>query len=159
MNGFGEWLQLSVFQCRLSRRRRAELETRLRELVKAGEDHVLLIDVGPAERTALVVESIGKTFSAIERQAVVIWIPPIVSDAGERARACCRDDSSGGAVRLDWGALDTALHTDSVRLFDIVKGSAATVVPRPQMLVSGRSKARKLRELYTRIDFSQLIPI
>ena len=41
-------------------------------------------------------------------------IPPIVSDAGERARACCRDDSSGGAVRLDRGALDTALHTDSV---------------------------------------------
>ena len=72
MNGFGEWLQLSVFQCRLSRRRRAELETRLRELVKTGEDHVLLIDVGPAERTELVVESIGKTFSAIERQAVVI---------------------------------------------------------------------------------------
>ena len=72
MNGFGEWLQLSVFQCRLSRRRRAELETRLRELVKTGEDHVLLIDVGPADRTALVVESIGKTFTAIERQAVVI---------------------------------------------------------------------------------------
>ncbi|MDE0389442.1 MAG: CRISPR-associated endonuclease Cas2 [Rhodospirillales bacterium] len=72
MNGFGEWLQLSVFQCRLSRRRRAELETRLREIVKTGEDHVLLIDVGPAERTALVVESIGKTFSAVERQAVVI---------------------------------------------------------------------------------------
>ena len=46
MQGFGEWLQLSVFQCRLSRRRRAELETRLRELVKVGEDHVLLIDVG-----------------------------------------------------------------------------------------------------------------
>ncbi|MDE0386203.1 MAG: CRISPR-associated endonuclease Cas2 [Defluviicoccus sp.] len=72
MNGFGEWLQLSVFQCRLSRRRREELETRLRELVKKGEDHVLLIDVGPADRTALVVESIGKTFTAIERQAVVI---------------------------------------------------------------------------------------
>jgi CRISPR-associated protein Cas2 len=49
MHGFGEWLQLSVFQCRLSRRRRAELETRLRELVKNGEDHVLLIDVGPAD--------------------------------------------------------------------------------------------------------------
>ena len=72
MNGFGEWLQLSVFQCRLSRRRRAELETRLRELVKTGEDHVLLIDVGPADRTALVVESIGKTLTVIERQAVVI---------------------------------------------------------------------------------------
>jgi len=36
MHGFGEWLQLSVFQCRLSRRRRAELETRLRELVRNG---------------------------------------------------------------------------------------------------------------------------
>ena len=72
MNGYGEWLQLSVFQCRLSRRRRAELETRLRELIKAGEDHVLLIDIGPAERANVVVESIGKTYSAIERQAVVI---------------------------------------------------------------------------------------
>lgn len=72
MNGFGEWLQLSVFQCRLSRRRRAELEARLREIVKAGEDHVLLIDIGPAERTKLAIESIGKTFSGIERHAVVV---------------------------------------------------------------------------------------
>jgi len=72
MHGFGEWLQLSVFQCRLSRRRRAELETRLRELVKTGEDHVLLIDVGPADKTELAVESIGKTFAKIERQATVI---------------------------------------------------------------------------------------
>jgi CRISPR-associated protein Cas2 len=72
MHGFGEWLQLSVFQCRLSRQRRAELETRLRELVKAGEDHVLLIDVGPANRTDLAVESIGKTFAKIERRAIVV---------------------------------------------------------------------------------------
>jgi len=72
MHGFGEWLQLSVFQCRLSRRRRAELETRLRELIKPGEDHVLVIDIGPASKTDIVVMSIGKTFSAIKRQAVVI---------------------------------------------------------------------------------------
>ena len=72
MHGYGEWLQLSVFQCRLSKRRRAELETRLRELVKAGEDHVLLINVGLADKTELAVESIGKTFSAIERRATVI---------------------------------------------------------------------------------------
>ena len=72
MNGYGEWIQLSVFQCRLSRRRRAELETRLRELVKNGEDHVLLIDVGPADKIALAVESIGKTFAKIERHATVI---------------------------------------------------------------------------------------
>ena len=37
MRDYGDWLQLSVFQCRLTRRRRAELETRLRELVRNGE--------------------------------------------------------------------------------------------------------------------------
>ena len=72
MNGYGDWLQLSVFQCRLSRLRRAELVTRLRELVKGGEDHVLLIDVGPADKIELAMESIGKNFSKIERQAIVI---------------------------------------------------------------------------------------
>lgn len=72
MQGYGEWIQLSVFQCRLSRRRRAELETRLRELVKNGEDHVLLIEVGPADNIELAIESIGRTFSKIERRATVI---------------------------------------------------------------------------------------
>lgn len=72
MHGYGEWIQLSVFQCRLSRRRRAELEMRLRELVKNGEDHVLLIDVGPADKIELAMESIGKTFSKMERRATVI---------------------------------------------------------------------------------------
>lgn len=72
MHGYGEWIQLSVFQCRLTRRRRAELETRLRELVKNGEDHVLLVDVGPEDKIELAIESIGKTFSKMERQATVI---------------------------------------------------------------------------------------
>jgi CRISPR-associated protein Cas2 len=72
MHGYGAWLQLSVFQCRLTRRRRAELETRLRELIRNGEDHVLLIDVGPASTIDLAIESIGKTFSKMERRATVI---------------------------------------------------------------------------------------
>ncbi|HEY7269695.1 MAG TPA: CRISPR-associated endonuclease Cas2 [Dehalococcoidia bacterium] len=72
MQGYGDWLQLSVFQCRLTRRRRQELETKLRGLIKAGEDHVLLIDVGPADRIEVAMASIGKTFSKIERQATVI---------------------------------------------------------------------------------------
>jgi CRISPR-associated protein Cas2 len=72
MHGYGEWIQLSVFQCRLSQRRRAELETRLRELVKNGEDHVLLIDVGAADKIELAMESIGKALSKLERRAIVI---------------------------------------------------------------------------------------
>lgn len=72
MHGYGEWLQLSVFQCRLTRRRRAELETRLRELIRNGEDHVLVIDVGPADRIELAMASIGRTVSKMERRATVI---------------------------------------------------------------------------------------
>jgi CRISPR-associated protein Cas2 len=40
--------------------------------VKNGEDHVLLIDVGPADKTELAVASLGKNFSKIERHAIVI---------------------------------------------------------------------------------------
>ena len=72
VQGYGAWIQLSVFQCRLSKRRRAELEARLRELIKVGEDHVLLIDVGPADKIELAIASLGKTFSKIEREATVI---------------------------------------------------------------------------------------
>jgi CRISPR-associated protein Cas2 len=72
LHGYGEWIQLSVFQCRLSARRRTELEGTLRVIVKAGEDHVLLIEVGPAEGTRLAVTSIGKSFEVVERRATVI---------------------------------------------------------------------------------------
>ena len=72
MNAFGEWLQLSVFQCRLSKRRRKELETQLRKAIKNDSDHVLIIDIGLAHSAELAVESIGKTFKTLERQATVI---------------------------------------------------------------------------------------
>ncbi|MCY4608633.1 MAG: CRISPR-associated endonuclease Cas2 [bacterium] len=72
MQGYGEWLQLSVFQCRLTRLRRAELESRLRALIKQGNDHVLIVDVGSADKVKLGVESLGKTFETIERDSVVI---------------------------------------------------------------------------------------
>jgi CRISPR-associated protein Cas2 len=72
MQGYGEWLQLSVFQCRLTGRQRQELEGALRDLIKNQEDHILLIDVGPAERVEMALASLGKTFEKIEREAVVI---------------------------------------------------------------------------------------
>ena len=72
MKGFGEWLQLSVFQCRLSRRRRAELEAHLYKIIKTGEDHVLRIDIGPADRSRPVVKSIGKTFEKVKKHAVIL---------------------------------------------------------------------------------------
>ena len=72
MNGYGRWLQLSVFQCRLTARRRAELASALEGLIKREEDHVVIIDVGPAETVAVAVESLGRSFNPIRREAVVI---------------------------------------------------------------------------------------
>lgn len=72
MNGYGEWLQLSVFQCRLSRRRHAELVATLDEMITDDHDHVLMLDLGPAENVEPRVISLGKTFEAVQREAVVV---------------------------------------------------------------------------------------
>ena len=72
MHGYGRWLQLSVFQCRLTARRRAELAAALEAVIKREEDHVVLIDVGPADAIALAVESLGRRFEPIRREAIVI---------------------------------------------------------------------------------------
>ncbi len=50
MEGYGRWLQLSVFQCRLTPRRRAALAMRLDRLIKTGEDRVLILDLGRPRR-------------------------------------------------------------------------------------------------------------
>jgi CRISPR-associated protein Cas2 len=72
MKGYGDWLQLSVFQCRLSRKRHAELIALLDGMIHHSEDHVLIINVGPAESVKPQVVSLGKDFDVIERQPVIV---------------------------------------------------------------------------------------
>src|SRR5687767_4298930 len=72
MKGYGRWLQLSVFQCRLTARRRAEMAGRLEQTIHHRDDHVLILDLGPADRIDPRVESLGKSFEAVRRSAVVI---------------------------------------------------------------------------------------
>lgn len=72
LQGYGRWLQLSVFDCRLDGGRRIEMASALEETIDAAEDHVLILDLGPAEEVALSVESLGKPFTPIERRAIVI---------------------------------------------------------------------------------------
>src|SRR5215813_11091883 len=72
MQGYGRWLQLSVFQCRLTTRRRAEMARRLDEQIHDRDDHVLILDLGPADKVDPRVESLGKTFEAARRTAIVI---------------------------------------------------------------------------------------
>jgi CRISPR-associated protein Cas2 len=72
MSGYGRWLQLSVFQCRLTARRRAELARRLDAVIHHRDDHVLILDLGSADKVDVRVESLGKTFEAMKRTAIVI---------------------------------------------------------------------------------------
>ena len=72
MNSFGEWIQLSVFQCRLSKRRRAELESSLRSEIKNEQDHILIIDIGLVRSAEIAVESLGRSYKAIKRESIVI---------------------------------------------------------------------------------------
>jgi CRISPR-associated protein Cas2 len=72
MRGYGRWLQLSVFQCRLTGARRAEMARRLEEVINAREDHVLILDLGLADKVDPHVESLGKSFESVKRAAVVI---------------------------------------------------------------------------------------
>ena len=72
MHGYGEWLQLSVFQCRLDGRRLADLKAGLAEIIRHGQDHVLIVEVGPADQIKPRVTSLGKGFEALERRPVIV---------------------------------------------------------------------------------------
>lgn len=73
MHGYGEWVQLSVFQCRLSRVRHAELIADLDLLIHHDEDHVVVMDLGPADNVEPKVTSLGKkAYHAVDRSPIVI---------------------------------------------------------------------------------------
>lgn len=72
MRGYGVWLQLSVFQCRMSKTKLLYLEAALAEIVNRAEDHVLMLDLGPADTVKPRVSSIGKPFVPITLQAVIV---------------------------------------------------------------------------------------
>jgi CRISPR-associated protein Cas2 len=72
MKGYGHWLQLSVFQCRLTARRHAEMAAGLEGLIEREDDHVLIVDVGDADRIDPQIESLGKSFEAVQRKAMIV---------------------------------------------------------------------------------------
>lgn len=72
MEGYGEWLQLSVFQCRLSTRRHAELIALLDGILHHQDDHLLSLDLGQAERVTPRVISLGKAFEPVSREPIIV---------------------------------------------------------------------------------------
>jgi CRISPR-associated protein Cas2 len=110
MHGYGRWLQLSVFQCRLSAQRRVELARRLEAAIHAREDHVLILDLGPADKVDPRVESLGKSFRAgdagrgCDMICLFTSLPRLRGRGGGRqgARRC---RASAPAIRAGRGAL------------------------------------------------------
>jgi CRISPR-associated protein Cas2 len=72
MKGYGEWLQLSVFQCRLSARRHAELMALLDGIIINGQDHIVMLDLGVADAVKLKIISLGKTFEVVAREPTIV---------------------------------------------------------------------------------------
>ena len=73
LRGYGDAVQLSVFRCELNHRELVELRRDLAAIIHAGEDQVLLADLGPAEgRGATCIRSLGRPYAPPERVAIVI---------------------------------------------------------------------------------------
>ncbi len=73
MKGYGEWVQLSVFQCRLTAKQQAELIALLDAIIHHTEDHIILLDLGLAATVVPRVTSLGKAeFEVIEHKVVIV---------------------------------------------------------------------------------------
>lgn len=72
MKGHGEWLQFSVFQCRMSRKRHAELVALLDGIIHHKADHIIFLDLGLASVVQPRVVSLGKDFDPIVREPTVV---------------------------------------------------------------------------------------
>lgn len=72
MKGYGRWLQLSMFQYRLTARRRVEMAAKLERLIHTTEDHVLILDLRPADKVDPRVESLGKSYEPLKREAMIV---------------------------------------------------------------------------------------
>ena len=73
MHGYGEHVQLSVFQCRLTRVRYAELVADLDKIIHHEEDHVVLIDLGRADSVEPKIVSLGKRpYTPVQREPIIV---------------------------------------------------------------------------------------
>ena len=73
MLGWGEHLQLSVFQCELNHRELVELRIELDRIIRSTEDQVLFVNVGTVDgRGSEAITSLGRPYIDPERVAIVV---------------------------------------------------------------------------------------
>lgn len=72
MQGFGEHLQLSVFQCDLTAIDRVELQASLQNIINQNEDKVLIIDLGASDPYPV------KSFQVLGKQVEFVRRAPVI---------------------------------------------------------------------------------
>lgn len=73
MRGWGNHLQLSVFECELNASELIELRGRLKTIIHHDEDQVLFVDVGPVQgRGPRSITALGKVYARSEDVAIVV---------------------------------------------------------------------------------------
>ncbi|HUG11093.1 MAG TPA: CRISPR-associated endonuclease Cas2 [Opitutaceae bacterium] len=73
MRGWGDHLQLSVFECQLTRMDLAKLRAELADIIHHKEDQVLFVDLGPAEgRGDRVITALGRAYTTIDAPCIVV---------------------------------------------------------------------------------------
>lgn len=72
MQGFGEHLQLSVFQCDLTAIDRVEMQAALQDIIDRDEDKVMIIDLGSTDSSPVKsFQVLGKQLKPVTRGSVV----------------------------------------------------------------------------------------
>lgn len=73
MQGFGEHLQLSVFQCDLTAIDRIEMQAALEEIIDHSQDKVLIIDLGPTDPFPVKnIQTLGRQVKLVRRASAIV---------------------------------------------------------------------------------------
>ena len=73
MRAWGDHLQFSVFECRLTRSELVTLRAELAEIIHYDDDQVLFVDLGPAgARADRVITALGKPYTVVDAPCVIV---------------------------------------------------------------------------------------
>ena len=73
MRGYGDHLQLSVFECQLTAMDLAKCRSELSDIIQHKEDQVLFVNLGPTEgRGDRVITALGKPYTNLDAPCIVV---------------------------------------------------------------------------------------
>lgn len=73
MKDWGDHIQYSVFECRLTKQEKMQLQMQLKDTLHHDEDQVLFINLGPAKnRGSRAIESLGRPYSKLDSPCLIV---------------------------------------------------------------------------------------